>query len=197
MVDVLNSRPRKRRSADRIKKPTTHVESPRRDWAPLEPSAARLSALHRSSTPRAADPSLCVTSSRWLCPYRDPVWNNLYRKSEFCGRGVLRRGQEERGGSVDRRTPAPYPQSRHPDKLDPRRSRGGVAEWSKAPVLKTGARSRGPWVRIPPPPPRATVCHRHEPITSIQPWLENVGFEPTRGPSACARAPENTVRFES
>src|SRR3954462_15664612 len=29
---------------------------------------------------------------------------------------------------------------------------GGVAEWSIAPVLKTGVRSRGPWVRIPPPP---------------------------------------------
>src|SRR3954464_13051674 len=31
-------------------------------------------------------------------------------------------------------------------------SSGGVAEWSIAPVLKTGVRSRGPWVRIPPPP---------------------------------------------
>ncbi len=30
---------------------------------------------------------------------------------------------------------------------------GGVAEWFKAPVLKTGDSARGPWVRIPPPPP--------------------------------------------
>ena len=30
--------------------------------------------------------------------------------------------------------------------------RGGVAEWSIAPVLKTGVRASGPWVRIPPPP---------------------------------------------
>jgi hypothetical protein len=27
-----------------------------------------------------------------------------------------------------------------------------VAEWSIAPVLKTGVRASGPWVRIPPPP---------------------------------------------
>ena len=30
---------------------------------------------------------------------------------------------------------------------------GGVAEWSIAPVLKTGGPLRVPWVRIPPPPP--------------------------------------------
>ena len=30
---------------------------------------------------------------------------------------------------------------------------GGVAEWSNAPVLKTGVRESVPWVRIPPPPP--------------------------------------------
>ena len=32
-------------------------------------------------------------------------------------------------------------------------SPGGVAERLNAPVLKTGVLSRGPWVRIPPPPP--------------------------------------------
>jgi hypothetical protein len=31
---------------------------------------------------------------------------------------------------------------------------GGVAEWFKAPVLKTGVGASPPWVRIPPPPPR-------------------------------------------
>lgn len=31
--------------------------------------------------------------------------------------------------------------------------RGGVAEWLKAPVLKTGRRVTVSWVRIPPPPP--------------------------------------------
>ena len=31
---------------------------------------------------------------------------------------------------------------------------GWVAEWFKAPVLKTGVGSRPPWVRIPPLPPR-------------------------------------------
>ena len=30
---------------------------------------------------------------------------------------------------------------------------GEVAEWSKAPVLKTGERASVPWVRIPPSPP--------------------------------------------
>ena len=34
-------------------------------------------------------------------------------------------------------------------------SPGGVAERLNAPVLKTGVLSRGPWVRIPPPPPSA------------------------------------------
>ena len=29
---------------------------------------------------------------------------------------------------------------------------GGVAEWPKAPVLKTGEGLSLPWVRIPPPP---------------------------------------------
>src|SRR5687767_6289942 len=33
------------------------------------------------------------------------------------------------------------------------RRRGWVAEWFKAPVLKTGVGSRPPWVRIPPHPP--------------------------------------------
>jgi hypothetical protein len=30
---------------------------------------------------------------------------------------------------------------------------GWVAEWFKAPVLKTGVRASAPWVRIPPHPP--------------------------------------------
>ena len=34
-------------------------------------------------------------------------------------------------------------------------SPGGVAERLNAPVLKTGVLSRGPWVRIPPPPPES------------------------------------------
>ena len=33
---------------------------------------------------------------------------------------------------------------------------GGVAEWSNAPVLKTGVRESVPWVRIPPLPPFMT-----------------------------------------
>lgn len=33
---------------------------------------------------------------------------------------------------------------------------GGVAEWLKAPVLKTGRRETVSWVRIPPPPPSMT-----------------------------------------
>jgi hypothetical protein len=31
---------------------------------------------------------------------------------------------------------------------------GRVAEWFKAPVLKTGVPARVPWVRIPPLPPK-------------------------------------------
>ena len=40
---------------------------------------------------------------------------------------------------------------------------GGVAEWSNAPVLKTGVRGSVPWVRIPPPPP-------HIPSNLLMPW---------------------------
>lgn len=39
------------------------------------------------------------------------------------------------------------------------RSCGGVAERSNVPVLKTGVGATPPWVRIPPPPPRATAFH--------------------------------------
>jgi hypothetical protein len=35
---------------------------------------------------------------------------------------------------------------------------GGVAEWLKAPVLKTGGGVSRPWVRIPPPPPASPLC---------------------------------------
>ena len=38
-------------------------------------------------------------------------------------------------------------------------SRGGVAEWFKALVLKTSIRSRESWVRIPPPPPGGGISH--------------------------------------
>ena len=37
--------------------------------------------------------------------------------------------------------------------INRREAIGGVAEWLKAPVLKTGVAERSPWVRIPPPPP--------------------------------------------
>jgi hypothetical protein len=36
---------------------------------------------------------------------------------------------------------------------------GRVAEWFKAPVLKTGVPARVPWVRIPPLPPRSNANH--------------------------------------
>jgi hypothetical protein len=35
---------------------------------------------------------------------------------------------------------------------------GRVAEWFKAPVLKTGVPARAPWVRIPPLPPIYDFC---------------------------------------
>ena len=39
---------------------------------------------------------------------------------------------------------------------------GGVAERPKAPVLKTGVRETGPWVRIPPPPPPFAMANGGE-----------------------------------
>ena len=35
---------------------------------------------------------------------------------------------------------------------------GGVAEWSKATVLKTVVSEMAPWVRIPPPPPKIEIA---------------------------------------
>ena len=37
---------------------------------------------------------------------------------------------------------------------------GGVAEWTNAPVLKTGEGASPPWVRIPPPPPLLRIGRR-------------------------------------
>src|SRR5262249_549321 len=56
---------------------------------------------------------------------------------------------------------------------------GRVAEWFKAPVLKTGVPARAPWVRIPPlppvdPPPTSThvhTCHGSlRDIGAFLPW---------------------------
>lgn len=53
--------------------------------------------------------------------------------------------------------PGEFPPLRAPFRIASARLRksrpGGVAEWSNAPVLKTGVRESVPWVRIPPPPP--------------------------------------------
>ena len=43
-----------------------------------------------------------------------------------------------------------------------KRRAGGVAEWFKAPVLKTGVGASPPWVRIPPPPPLADCPPWHD-----------------------------------
>lgn len=59
---------------------------------------------------------------------------------------------------------------------------GGVAEWSNAPVLKTGVAATSPWVRIPPPPldreplmALASLDRRErQPETMDQPGLDPV-----------------------
>ena len=63
------------------------------------------------------------------------------------------------GAVVATARPPPRPSPPPAPRVD--RARGGaldrpagwVAEWLKAPVLKTGRRSRASWVRIPPHPP--------------------------------------------
>jgi hypothetical protein len=63
---------------------------------------------------------------------------------------------------------------------------GRVAEWFKAPVLKTGVPARAPWVRIPPLPPdirtRLPLTKLHVPITRAdggeQPFLHHVCADP-------------------
>ncbi len=53
---------------------------------------------------------------------------------------------------------------------------GGVAEWSNAPVLKTGVRESVPWVRIPPPPPPVltrTASSTHD-FPNLRPFLPTV-----------------------
>lgn len=45
---------------------------------------------------------------------------------------------------------------------------GRVAEWFKAPVLKTGVPARVPWVRIPPLPPK----HQQNQLLRLVDWLQ-------------------------
>ena len=66
----------------------------------------------------------------------------------------------ERFGVAGLHTTELYPGARFtagPKPATRRRSCGGVAERSNVPVLKTGVGATPPWVRIPPPPPRAAA----------------------------------------
>jgi hypothetical protein len=94
---------------------------------------------------------------------------------------------ESRHRSVIRR--APDRAKRAPDRYVVRRvcsvampSRGWVAEWLKAAVLKTASPARGSWVRIPPHPPhRQAFCA-----------VQEIGRE-----AAAALAPEAATRSAS
>jgi hypothetical protein len=74
------------------------------------------------------------------------------------------------------------------NRLGPRKSAtpGGVAEWSNAPVLKTGVRESVPWVRIPPPPPRGF----HKSLIFIEKINIILRMSPTKSPTLTASAPE-------
>ena len=48
---------------------------------------------------------------------------------------------------------------------------GGMAEWFKAPVLKTGVGSRPPWVRIPLPPPQVIEGLKDVNDGEVPEWL--------------------------
>ena len=50
-----------------------------------------------------------------------------------------------------------------------------MAERLNAPVLKTGVLSRGPWVRIPPPPPIAFLTALHYLYRAVDKQGKSVG----------------------
>src|ERR1700742_2039159 len=84
---------------------------------------------------------------------------------------------------------------------------GRVAEWFKAPVLKTGVPARVPWVRIPPLPPASILPYR-PPLDSGGAFAGERSISPfalsrrirRRLPGLCraqecdARAPGNQLR---
>jgi hypothetical protein len=47
---------------------------------------------------------------------------------------------------------------------------GGMAEWLKAPVLKTGRIARFSWVRIPLPPPTPEAIFRPPKLVLVHWW---------------------------
>ena len=60
---------------------------------------------------------------------------------------------------------------------------GRVAEWFKAPVLKTGVPARVPWVRIPPLPPETVhqispaITDKAETAALLGVWLIQLNVE--------------------
>jgi hypothetical protein len=66
---------------------------------------------------------LCVTSSRWVCPYRG--------RTVTCFISLFRKLFKP---IADRLCSPPYTGSLHPGRLAAHRSCGGVAEWLQAPV---------------------------------------------------------------
>jgi hypothetical protein len=65
---------------------------------------------------------------------------------------------------------------------------GGVAEWFKAPVLKTGVGASSPWVRIPPPPPIYLDW-----VDNMQTLIELIDENPAAIPAHCATVARATL----
>ena len=143
---------------------------PRAKSPSLEPPASRPSAVPPSANLKAADPlalrhrlTPAMPLSRSLCGvlYRQICVSVQGGSCDSCdtghagGAGTALRKPPQRRADLDT-APAEPPATlvrRDPLSLRSLTTRGGVAEWSNAPVLKTGDRSRGPRVRIPSPPP--------------------------------------------
>ena len=75
--------------------------------------------------------------------------------------------------------------------IEARRRLGGVAEWSKAAVLKTAVGASLPGVRISPPPPVVSRCFKASPPVPEAPtaW--------TRGAWRCPSGPDHRRLFDT
>ena len=127
----------------------------RRQTAPA--AARRAAALPDSLTQIPIEPQIALLPPPCLpAPWRDAPATHTAITLTYCFRarnGSLYEVVNQRLMARPFRRPACFAKCRLP-------RAGRVAEWFKAPVLKTGVPARVPWVRIPPLPPIRAFLER-------------------------------------
>ena len=101
----------------------------------------------------AASASTSAASRRGCCWTQQPSWARSGRRPGRCSGLSARWSASMNWRSGPIRSWFPGFTSNTDDVSCRLHCYGGVAEWFKAPVLKTGVGASPPWVRIPPPPP--------------------------------------------